>query len=439
MSRAMRVILAIAAVTLVAQLAHRQSDGGDDLLAAGGAIGTLLLGAWFTGRLVALIGLPKITGYLIFGLGAGPHGLAAITVEQLEYLKLINDFAISLIALTAGGEIRLALLRKSARTILSILVLQIVAVLAGATAASYFALPVLVGDVDFGSDARLLIVSLLIASVCTLSSPAAVIAVLSETRASGPMANMTLAVTVCKDMALIAIFAIVVAVSTGVIDPESAQAGGVGGAETMRAIATHLLGSLGLGAVIGVVLSVWLRRSRAQLPLLVVFTCFGIAVISETLHLEPLLVALAAGVLVLNLRPDTAEPLFDATEELSVPVYCMFFALAGAKIDPEDLRLTWPMALLLVGVRTATIWGGTTAGARLTGFRSPWLPLGFLPQAGVSIALALAVRDTLSALPELAKAVFTLLLAAITCNEIAGPALLKLGLVRSGETRKEAA
>ncbi|MCA9305217.1 MAG: cation:proton antiporter [Phycisphaerales bacterium] len=436
MSRAVRLILSIAAVILIALLAHRQAEASDGLLASGAAIGTLLLGAWFTGRLVALITLPKITGYLIFGLFAGPYGLQAITHEQLDYLRLINDFAISLIALTAGGEIHLALLRKSARTISAILVMQIVAVMTGVVAVAYLTLPHLVTGVDFGSNAQLLIIALLVASVCCLSSPAAVIAVLTETRAEGPVAGMTLAVTVCKDLVLIVIFAVVVSVATGVIDPESTRS--LVSASTLKTIAVHLLGSLAMGAGVGFVLAVWLRRVRVQIPLLVVFTCFGIAVVSESLHLEPLLVALTAGMLVLNAREHDAEALFDTVEELSVPVYCIFFALAGAKINPEALALTWPMALVLVGTRTATIWGGTTAGARLTGLRSNWLPLGYLPQAGVSIALAYAVKETLSGLPDISDAVFTLLLAAITCNEIAGPALLKLALVRSGETQKDA-
>lgn len=435
MTSAMRVILCIAAVVLIAMLAHRQGEASDGLLAAGAAIGTLLLGAWFTGRLVALIGLPKITGYLIFGLAAGPYGLGAITKSQLDYMTLINDFAVSLIALTAGGEIRLSLLRNAAKTISAILIFQIVAVLTGVTVLAYFTLPTLVPGVDFGPNAQLLIVALLIASVCALGSPAAVIAVLSETRARGPVADMTLAVTVCKDLVMIVIFAVVVSIATGVIDPDTTRSLVSGG--TLRSIAVHLFGSLALGAGVGVVLAVWLRRVRVQLPLVVVFTCFGIAVVSETLHLEPLLVALSAGMLVLNVRGHEAEPLFDEVEELSVPVYCMFFALAGAKINPEALTSTWAMALLLVGMRVATVWAGTTAGTKLTGYKSPWLPLGYLPQAGVSIALAYAVKGTLSDLPVISDAVFTLLLAAITCNEIAGPALLKLALVRSGETRGE--
>ncbi len=446
MKRAMKIILALVTITLIARLAHLRAGvsvapdadtagGADALLAAGAAIGTLLLGAWFAGKLVSLIGLPKITGYLVFGLVAGPYGVEAITKSQLNYLQLINDFAVSLIALTAGGEIRLSILRRSARTISAILLLQIFTVMIGVTAVAYLALPPLAG-IETDSNAQLLVVAVLVAAVCTLSSPAAVIAVLAETRAKGPVASMTLAVTVCKDMALIVIFAVAVAVATGVIDPSSRVS--VASADTWISIAAKLLGSIGVGAMIGVLLTLLLRRVKAHLPLLIVFTCFGIAVVCESLHLEPLLMALTTGLLVQNLRRDEAGELFDAMEELSVPVYCIFFALAGAKINPHDLASTWPMALLLVGVRTATVWAGTTAGARLTGLRSPWLPLGFLPQAGVSIALAFAVRETLEGLP-LADPVFTILLAAITCNEIVGPALFKLALVRTGEAKSQRA
>lgn len=452
MNRAMRIILSILAVVLIARLAHLRAgvgaipEGGDAvvtgganggaLLAAGAAIGTLLLGAWLTGKLVSLIGLPKITGYLIFGLVAGPYGIEAITKSQLDYLTLINSFAVSLIALTAGGEIDLRLLRKDARRISVILACMVTLLLVTIGGVSAATLGPFAG-LEFPTGSSLLAAALLIAVVATSNSPAAVIAVVTEMRAKGPLSRTALSVVVCTDLILIVLFA---AVSSFVVRLlPVAEATAEQGAGSVWSVAWHLGGSLVMGGVTGLVLAFFLSRVRKHRALIVIFTCFGIAVVAGTLHLEPLITALVAGLLVENLWHEQAEQLFDETEELSIPVYAMFFSLAGAKIDPGVLMDTWPMALTICLIRAASIYAGTTLAGRLTKQPSPGLWLAFLPQAGVSIALAIAAAQTLTPLGPIGATIFTVLLAAITCNEIVGPALFKFALVRAGEARPQRA
>jgi Kef-type K+ transport system membrane component KefB len=127
--------------------------------------------------------------------------------------------------------------------------------------------------------------------------------------------------------------------------------------------------------------------------------------------------------------------MFHSIETLLLPVYCVFFATAGAGIRIDAVVALWPVALVLVGTRLALVWAGTTAGAKLAkldpGIR-PWLWTAFTPQAGVAIALANEVAKAIGDrpfIPDLAS----LLLAAIAMNEILGPLLMKWGLQRAGE------
>ena len=56
--------------------------GGTEL-----AFGFLLLAAYFTARVVSRLGLPKLTGYLIAGVVAGPFVLDLVTTQMGDSLK----------------------------------------------------------------------------------------------------------------------------------------------------------------------------------------------------------------------------------------------------------------------------------------------------------------------------------------------------------------
>ncbi|MHC4833126.1 MAG: hypothetical protein ACYTFH_04375, partial [Planctomycetota bacterium] len=85
-------------------------------------LGVLVLGAWIFGELLSVIRLPRICGYLLFGVLVGPDAATwrpewfpnVLGGEQLAYVKLVDGLAIAVIAFVAGGEIRLGELRKIA-------------------------------------------------------------------------------------------------------------------------------------------------------------------------------------------------------------------------------------------------------------------------------------------------------------------------------------
>ncbi|MGW8267519.1 MAG: cation:proton antiporter domain-containing protein, partial [Longimicrobiales bacterium] len=80
-------------------------------------MGFVLLAASVSGTLAARVGLPKITGFLVVGIVAGPSVLALIPAGAVDALRLIDRFALALIAMLAGGELKLQALRSAARSI----------------------------------------------------------------------------------------------------------------------------------------------------------------------------------------------------------------------------------------------------------------------------------------------------------------------------------
>lgn len=111
------------------------------LIDTGAGVGLLLLGAWISGLLIARVGLPQIVGYLLFGVICGPGLLDLINKEELGYLEIVKDLAIALIALTAGGEMRLDVLRKSLRGISLIAIIEMSAVGLGVGAFAAMVIP----------------------------------------------------------------------------------------------------------------------------------------------------------------------------------------------------------------------------------------------------------------------------------------------------------
>jgi len=404
------------------------------LVGTASGIGLFLLGAWIVSRLLRPIGLPAVTSYLFFGIAVGPTVFGLVSHGQLEFMDLIEGLAISLIALTAGGEIEFEFIRKSLKKITIILAVQMTVVGVGCAIFAYHLLqwmdvPGLDGTVQLVAAAAIL------GAVAITNSPAVLLAVISETHAKGIMSQTALAVTVCKDLVLIVLFAIVMAIAGSVLIEEGSSS--LGEQSLVMYLLIHLGGSLIAGLALGGLFALYTVRIGAAMPIFLIFACLGIALIGHALHLDPLIVALVAGMVMGNLKKIKSDHFFETVEDLSLPVYCVFFAVAGAKLDLNILgSIAW-WAAMFVAVRLGFVWIGTTLGAKIAGTQPltrVWLWTALVPQAGVTLALATVVRNTLSEQPFVDQ-MFGLLMGFVAANQVIGPSLMKLGFMKCGESR----
>ena len=152
-------------------------------------------------------------------------------------------------------------------------------------------------------------------------------------------------------------------------------------------------------------------------------------------HLEPLLIAIAAGFTVQNFTGE-GDRLNRALHAISLPIFVVFFAVAGVVLDLGALAAAWAAALAFAGARmgaasAAGYLGGGLAGEgvafrRLAGFA-------FYTQAGVSLGLA---QEVARRFPDWGGAAAAFLVACITLNELVGPVAFKFALDRIGESGK---
>jgi Kef-type K+ transport system membrane component KefB len=277
----------------------------------------------------------------------------------------------------------------------------------------------------------MLVIALIFGSIAIASSPSVAIAVINDTRSSGPVTSTILGVTVLKDVVVIVLFAVALSVARAVL---SAQGGLDAG--FLKDVAWEIGGSLALGALIGAAVSFYLRRVRVRMVFFALAVAFLSAFIAAELHLEVLLTSLTAGFFVENISPVDGEPFVEAIEANSMPVYALFFSLAGASIHLSDLVHLWPIALGLVSIRAGGLYVGTWLGARVSNAepevrRYAWL--GYISQAGVTLGLVVIASR---AFPAWGDELRTLFVAMVAIHELIGPLLLQWSLSLSGETGK---
>ncbi len=388
-------------------------------------IGFMLLAAFAGGKLAVRVGLPRITGYLFIGVLIGPFVSGLLTRDMLFAAKAIEGIAIALIALTAGGEIRVEWIRSRARRLAFITSFQVLAIGAGIFAFVFVAR----NQLPFITSSTLLetsVIALVFGSIAIASSPAVTIAVIAENRAEGPLTRTVLGVTILKDVCVIVLFAIAITVAKGALGKDTGEWLGY---TLMR----ELGGSIVVGVGFGVGISLFLRFVNRDVPVFVLAVCLAIWQTAQTFHLETLLISLTAGFWVENFSRAKGEDLIQGIERLSLPVYALFFAAAGAKVNVQLLASLWPFALLLAAVRALFVWLGTSIGAALSRCERPitrysWL--GFISQAGVTLALSSIVARSF---PEWGPDVQAVIIAMIAIHEMVGPIGFQLALQRARE------
>ena len=424
-------------VLLVAVGVLMQAVRSFDVLGSGGASGPLLgfgyvlVSAFFAGALFKELRLPRLTGYIVVGVVSGPTLLGLLSPEMVGSLDTLGGIAVSTIALSAGTELDLRAMRPLLRTVRAITLWGVL----GTTALLAMTVLLLRPWLPFlrASDpVQGVAVALVLGVVMVAQSPAVVVALRDEMRADGPVARTVLGVVVLADLVVIVLFALCSTLAKSALG----TSGDVAGMAAL--LAWRIAGSFVVGALVGVGLAAYLRKVARDASLFLLFAIVLVAEAGRRLQLDPLLIALAAGVLVRN-ATSVAPVLTRELQPSALPVSIVFFATAGATLHLEALRTVWFPAGVLVAVRAGGLFLGSRWGARRAGAPPSvvrFAGVGLLPQAGLALALATLFVKTF---PEFGSAASALTLGVVALNELLAPALFRGALVRAGEVGRLAA
>lgn len=406
------------------------------------ALGFVVLASYTIGQLVEIIKLPHITGYLAAGLIFGPavaHYLPPIlkippfdqgvlNENVIRQLGLLDSLAVALIALTAGGELKLDVLRKSLKLISAILSFQTVFVFSFVMLFFWLASGGIPGMQvpGFGplTTNERIAWGAILAAVTIVGSPAATIAVINGSGAKGPVSTTVMSAVVFQD--------IVVVVTYSIISVVAGQAVGANiEGDVAGHLIVHILGSIVFGIVLGFVIAAYLQWIGKELLLFVVGLVYATTFLASRIDVDPVLLFIAAGFTASNFSKK-GDDLIHTVERLSMPVYVVFFTLAGARLHLDVLMALAPFAIALFLVRGTGMFLGAFAGTRVvqtepTVRKYVWT--GFISQAGVALSLAAVTARSFG---ERGANLATLVVAGIALNEMIGPVTLKtaLGLAR---------
>lgn len=379
--------------------------------------GIALFMAFVSGRLLGSFGLPSITSFLLMGVLLGPYVMNVFTTEMISELRFVDDVALSIIAMTAGGEIQFRNSRINIRKVFVFVIVQVVVTFALVFACLYF-LGGLFPNGIFASVTAIVFMSV----IANAKSPATTVAVIVETEAKGKMTDYTLSGAIIKDIIIIILFAFVISIYSS--DGEMS----VG-----KVIVEEILSMLA-GLVLSMIVIAYKKYIGANQGVFIILFTIVMTWIAKSMHLNPLLVFLFAGIGVNNFSK-FGHSLVQNIEDNSGIIYLIFFFIAGTVVNLPALKVMWAAALAIVALRTFATYAGCFIGGlaiKEDKYIKNYSFLGFIGQAGVSIGFAKIIGANFEGWGVQLQ---TLILAVVAINQIIGPVGFKWALKKAGETR----
>lgn len=396
-------------------------------------LGTAIFGGILGATLFQRLRIPQVIGYIAMGLLIGETGFGWVSQESLAGLETINLFALAVIGLLVGAELRLEIFQQYGR--------QFLAVLLGEGFGAFFLVGVPVGLFVYhitGNAAAAAAAGLVFGAISSATDPASTMDVLWEYRARGVVTTTIVAVIALDDALAMVLYAL----GTSLAQLVAGQSVSV--ASELGHVAFELGGAFVLGGALGLALAGALRhlhQPEKGMALAVGALLLNIGV-SGILGFDIVLSAMVSGVVLTNVAPLRSRKMFEVVRSFATPIYVLFFVLVGARLSLGSMPawLWGVVAIYLVG-RTVGKVVGTWIGGRISGADpavNRYAGLGLFAQGGIAVGLSIMAGERLRGVPltddlGLGEAVVFCVTATTLAMQIVGPNLIKLAMHLAGE------
>ncbi len=391
------------------------------------SLAVVLVAGVASGMAARRIRLPAVTGQILVGILLGPV-LHVFDHETLRGLEPMTDFALGLMAVAVGSHLHLRRLHNAKTRLLLLVVLE-------STLTPIFVLTavMLVPGTSWT-------MAVLLAALAVSTAPATILAIVKETRSKGVFVKTLIAAVALNNIAAIALFELARTVTADALDATIEHSPLVIVLHNLR---TFTL-SVGLGTAVGLLLIAVTRRivrsdRLATLSIIAILLTAGVA--SQFDVFSTLLACMTLGVILANLTPDKEEIGHKVFENFEHAIFAVFFTLAGMELNFDYVVPGGLLAVLAFGARFAGKQLSASLAMRAAhathGLRR-YLGMALTPQAGLAVGLMLLVTEnpTFAPIRDLFLAV---VLTLVTLNEIVGPVLTRLALLKSGDYGKDRA
>ena len=424
-------------------------------------IALLLLAALLSTRLMKLLKLPNVTGYIITGIVMGPFvfGLLfnnfsynniqeSIIYGFVDKIKWVSTIALGFIAFSIGTSFKISTLKAVGKKVVIITIFE-------ALFASLLVIAALVVAHFIFPEQISWELVLTLGAIASATAPAATLMIIKQYKARGPMVDTLLPVVALDDAAALILFAILFQVATTL-------AAGTGTFDVYKMLVKPILEiiiSLSIGAVLGLLISFmnkWFksRNNRLIIAIFSIFLACGLYFLFKMpqlggFELSSLLMCMMIGSVYTNMCKDSGKTL-DVMDRFTSPIYLMFFVISGASLDltiffNKSGLIVLAIAVIYIIFRVVGKWSGAFTGASIAKCEpkiKKYLGFALIPQAGVAIGLATTASALFSSSEnETTKAAGALIIAIILTStlvyELIGPMVSKFALKKAGEISNE--
>lgn len=386
------------------------------------ALSIILIAGLVGGWVARLVRVPSITGNILAGVVIGPacfnlfHG-----VDVAHTLAPLSSFAMGLVTVAVGSQLSYQSIHNALRRIIVISLAEVFGAVCLVTLASH-----LVGA-DWPT-------AFVLGCIAAATAPATTIAIVRETRSKGTFVKTLLAVVALDNMLCIVLFAFSSALMADIY--------GRGASSLSYALfhtAYQFCGAFLLGIGLGMVTERIVHRQNVH-DFSAVFIAILLSVgLSAYLDLSFLMTSLFFGVYLGNASPEAMRQT-RALEPIELLLFICFFTLAGISLHLDTVAEAGTLCAVYLLARFLGKFIGASLGGILSrSSRRIWsnAGLGLVPQAGVAIGLVFVLNNEPQIPEHVTALITTLVLGAVTVNEIVGPLFTRLALQRADEINKD--
>ena len=421
-------------------------------------VAILLLVALLSTRLVRILKLPNVTGYIVTGIIMGPFvfGLLfnnfsyegikeGIIYQHVNTINWVSTVALGFIAFSIGTSFKKATIKALGKRVLIITALE-------ALGATLLVLIILLILHFIFQDYVSIELVLTLAAIASATAPAATLMVIKQYQARGPLVDTLLPVVALDDAAALILFAIFF---------QLAHTFASGVPLSIDTVLLKPLIEIAISLVSGLVIGLFIsfmnrffksRNNRLIWCIFSVFAALGIYMLFKSpslggFELSSLLICMMAGSIYTNFVSDSNRTL-DVMDRFTSPIYMMFFVISGASLDltiffNRNGLIVVGIAITYVIFRFIGKWIGAFSGASITRCEDKikkYLGFALIPQAGVAIGLATTAYTLFNKNSETAFAgslILAIILTSTLIYELIGPMVAKFALNKAGEIPKE--
>ena len=373
-------------------------------------------GILLIGQIISTLGrrtvLPRVTLLLFFGIVIGNEALNIIPPVFTQRFEIIAEMTLMMVGFLIGGKLTTKLLKTDISKMLWISV----------SSAVFTALFVSLGLLWVGLPLELAVI---LGCIASATAPAATLDVVTESNEKSHFSKLLVSVVALDDAWALILFGVGVAMASSI-------AGDTTGSSFVYAAFKDIGGAIILGVFVGFPAAFLTGRLKPGEPILtealgLVFICGGLAI---WLDVSFLIASITMGAIIANFAKHHDYP-FHAIENIEWPFMVIFFVLAGATIDLELMSKIGIVGSVYILCRISGKIIGARIGCQLSNAEQKtksWIGVALLPQAGVSIGMALVAA---SRFPEHQQILLSIIMGSTIFFELIGPLLTKIAIQRA--------